>query len=79
MTIQELLLLVHRMRQSQIEYFHTRSSEALANSKMLEKEVDEIIARGINYYNRMEMLEAAAKKFEEKGFTRQLPEKKMRD
>lgn len=71
MTWKDLLYKMKAMRDAQKEYFRTRSSTALAESKMLEKEVDDIVARGMDYYNRMDRLEGAAKTLEEKGFQRQ--------
>ena len=69
MKLVQLLLMIKQMRDSQKEYFHTRSSESLANSKYLEKQVDEIVERGIEYYAKKN-LERAAQVLEEHGFER---------
>lgn len=45
--------LVKAMREAQREYFATRSREALQRSKSLEKRVDDSIARGDSYLNRV--------------------------
>lgn len=45
MTPKEFFNKVCRMRKAQKEYFHTRSGRALADSKRLEKEIDDEIER----------------------------------
>lgn len=45
MTPQEFFHKVERMRSKQKEYFRTRSSAALTDSKRLEREVDDEIER----------------------------------
>ena len=45
MTPQEFFHKVERMRFKQKEYFRTRSSSALTDSKRLEREIDEEIER----------------------------------
>lgn len=44
MTGEEFMTLVRRMRAKQKEYFRTRSSVALRESKQLEREVDRLLA-----------------------------------
>lgn len=46
----EFINLVANMRDAQKDYFRTRSSEALADSKLLEHQVDEIVRKGQEYY-----------------------------
>ena len=43
MTVGQFAYKVFAMRQAQKDYFRTRSTESLKLSKMLEKEVDEIL------------------------------------
>lgn len=45
MTPKEFFDKVSRMRKAQKEYFRTRSSRALSDSKRLEKEIDDEIER----------------------------------
>lgn len=45
MTPKEFFDKVYRMRKAQKEYFRTRSGRALADSKRLEKEIDDEIER----------------------------------
>ena len=45
MTAKEFFNLVEQMRKNQKDYFKTRSTESLRNSKELEKQVDDEIAR----------------------------------
>lgn len=69
-TWKDLILLVKQMRDAQKEYFRTRSKDSLATSKNLEQMVDEIVDRGIKYYNSLERLDATARVFENNGFER---------